>query len=173
MFSKTLMAGIESSKELKMAESTLYKTALSKAMAICSKREYCLEDLRIRLRSWDICEADMEKILKILSKENFINESRYSQAYAKDKFLYNKWGKVKISAHLKAKKIPSDKIVTALNSIDNEIYRSKAKEIILTHSRGIKAKNQYDLKGKLLRYGLSKGFESTLLYEILNDPDQE
>ena len=35
----------------------------------------------------------------------------------------------------------------------------------------IRAKNQYDLKGKLHRYGLSKGYENHLLYEILNDND--
>ena len=37
------------------------------------------------------------------------------------------------------------------------------------HSRFIKAKSKFDLKGKLLRFGLSKGFESHLLYDLLND----
>jgi len=40
---------------------------------------------------------------------------------------------------------------------------------VLQHRKSIKAKNQFDLRGKLLRYGLSKGFESSLLYDILND----
>jgi len=45
------------------------------------------------------------------------------------------------------------------------------KDMILSRRKSVKAKNQYDLKGKLLRYGLSKGFESSLLYDILNDLD--
>ncbi len=38
-----------------------------------------------------------------------------------------------------------------------------------SHRKFVKAKNQFDLKGKLLRFGLSKGFESHMLYDILND----
>ena len=109
------------------------------------------------------------KFLKSLLKENFINETRYASAFVRDKFKYNKWGKVKITAQLKAKNIPGEVIRLALDNIDNEQYIKFIDELINGHRRKIKAKNQYDLKAKLLRYGLSKGFESSLLYEILND----
>ena len=152
-----------------MAENALYKTALTKAMTLCSHREYCTEDIRIKLRSWGVTEEDTEKIIVALIKENFINEARYSEAFVKDKFRYNKWGRVKIAAHLKAKSIPGEMIRSALDTIDDEFYRNTLKELIASHRKSVKAKNQYDLKGKLLRYGLSKGFESSLLYDILND----
>jgi len=45
------------------------------------------------------------------------------------------------------------------------------KEMIATQRRKVKAKNQYELKGKLLRFGLSRGFESHLLYDLLNDAE--
>jgi len=103
-----------------------------------------------------------------LIKENFINEKRYAEAFVKDKFRYNKWGKVKIRAGLKMKKIPGEIINNALDSIDDGTYRKTIEELITVHRRSVKAKNQYDLKGKLLRYGLSKGFESDLLYDVLS-----
>jgi regulatory protein len=151
-----------------MSENELFKTALTKAMALCSHREYCCEDIRVKLNSWSVGERDAEKILVNLIKENFINEKRYSEAFVKDKFRYNKWGKVKIRANLRMKKIPSDVINSALNSIDNELYKKTLEELLTIHRRSVKVKNQYDLKGKLLRYGLSKGFESELLYDILS-----
>jgi regulatory protein len=154
-----------------MTESALYKTALSKAMAQCSKREYCTEDIRSKLELWGVGSADTERIIAALIKENFINESRYASAFVRDKFRYNKWGKIKIAAHLRIKKIPSDKIRTALESIDYEVYIKVLRELIEKHKKSIKAKNQYALKAKLLRYGLSKGFESTLIYELLNEND--
>jgi hypothetical protein len=43
--------------------------------------------------------------------------------------------------------------------------------MISSQRRKVKAKNQYDLKGKLLRFGLSRGFESHLLYDLLNETD--
>lgn len=152
-----------------MPDNTLYKTALTKAMALCSRREYCIDDIQNKLQLWGVDNSDARKIISALVKENFINESRYATAYVRDKFKYNKWGKVKIASHLKSRKIPANAINSALNALDNEVYTKAVKDIILVHRKTLKAKNQYDLKAKLLRYGLSKGFESSLLYDILND----
>ena len=147
----------------------LFKIALSKAMAQCSRQELCCEDIQNKLSSWGIDSNDVVKIIEILQKENFINESRYASSFVRDKFKYNKWGKVKISSHLKSKKIASDIIGEALDSIDHEQYVNLLHVLIENHKKTIRAKNQYDLKAKLLRYGLSKGFESSLLYDILNE----
>ncbi len=155
-----------------MAENLLYKTALNKAMAQCSRREYCCEDIRNKLSSWGVNESDSDKIITTLIKENFINELRFASAFVKDKFKYNKWGKIKIGMHLRAKKIPSDIVKSALDDIDYENYINSLKGIISSHRRTVKAKNQYDLKAKLLRHALSKGFESSLVYEILNEPEE-
>jgi len=152
-----------------MSEKISYKAALSKAMAICSHREYCVEDIRLKLNSWGIGEDDIRKIINCLISENFINEKRYSEAFVKDKFKYNKWGKVKIKANLKMKNIPQEIISSALDSIEKDLYRQSLIELLKAHRRIVKGKNQYDIKGKLLRYGLSKGFESELLYDILSD----
>ena len=105
-----------------MDENPLYKTALNKAMEQCAHREYCCEDIRNKLTAWGVRNSDSEKIIDVLVRENFINETRYAAAFVKDKFRYNKWGKIKISANLKFKKIPSDIIAEALDSIDNETY---------------------------------------------------
>ena len=152
-----------------MADKVLYKIALDKAMAQCSRREFCIDDIRRKLTLWGVEKTEAEKIIHTLVKENFLNEPRYAAAFVKDKFKYNKWGKVKIAAHLEAKKLSSDVINNALDSIDNEQYIKAVRGIIEGHGRTIKAKNQYDLKSKLLRFGLSRGFESSLLYDMLND----
>lgn len=155
-----------------MSEKALIKIALDKAMAQCSRREFCRDDIRNKLSLWGVEQNDAEKIIETLIKENFINESRYATAFVRDKFKYNKWGKVKIASHLKVKKLPSDIISSALDSIDNEQYSKLLRGIIEGHRRTIKAKNQYDLKAKLLRFGLSRGFESSLLYDILNEMEE-
>ena len=151
-----------------MSESTIYKTALSKAMALCSQREYCIDDIKSKMQSWSVGNTDSDKIISTLIHENFINEKRYAEAFVKDKFRYNKWGKIKIRVSLKMKKIPVDIINSALDSIEPELYKKTIEELLTAHRRSVKSKNQYDLKGKLLRYGLSKGFESDLLYDILS-----
>lgn len=152
-----------------MNDSELFKIGLNKAMSLCSQRELCCDDIRSKLTSWGIGPEDSEKILVTLIKENFVNEPRYAAAFVRDKFKYNKWGKIKIETHLRVKNIPADIIREALDTIDIEQYNKTIYDLINAHRRTIRAKNNYDLKAKLYRYGLSKGFESSLLYEILND----
>jgi regulatory protein len=155
-----------------MSENSLFNTVLNKAMAECSRREFCISEIRSKLELWGTNSIENEKIINILIKENFINEYRYAQAFVRDKFNYNKWGKFKISSHLRAKMISGDIIKSALDSIDNEIYIKTLNELITSHKKTVKSKNKYDLKAKLLRYGLSKGFENSLLYNILNDLEE-
>ena len=150
----------------------MYMIALKKAMASCSRREHCSHDIRNRLLMWGVSNSDADKIIRTLVKENFINDSRFALAFVKDKFKYNKWGRVKIAAHLKMKGLASDIIDHALNSIENDEYISLLKDIIKVHRKSVKAINQYDLKAKLLRYGQSKGFESSILYDILNEMEE-
>lgn len=154
-----------------MTENNLTNTALKKAMSLCARREYCSEDIRVKLDSWGINNPDADNIISSLIRENFINDKRYAEAFVKDKYHHNKWGKVKIASQLRAKRIASELIDSALATVDEDQYRQTIKDILASHRKFIKAKNQFDLKGKLLRFGLSKGFESHILYDILNELD--
>ena len=158
-----------SQQEEKQPEKSRTGEALSRAMALCSKTEYCISDIRQKLESWGLESDKAGDVIAILIRENFINEERYAGAFVRDKYRYNKWGRVKITSQLRAKGIPSGIIDSAMSFLDDGEYRQMIKDMLLSHRKSVKAKNQYDLKGKLLRYGLSKGFESSLLYDILND----
>jgi regulatory protein len=155
-----------------MDENTLNKSALSKAMAICSRGEHCIDDIKNKFQLWGVVSSEAEKLIGILLRENFINEKRYAEAFVKDKYRYNRWGKVKIRSALRKKKIDSHLVNSALDSIDQDSYKDELRQIINSHRRHVKAKSPYELKSKLFRYGLSKGFESDLLYEILGEPGE-
>lgn len=156
-----------------MEENPHFKTALTKAMQLCSRQEYCVSDIEKKLELWEISKPDAHKIIDILQKENFINEERYATAFVNDKFNHNKWGKMKIASHMKIKKIPTTIIDTALNSIDSRRYITTLEAIIKTHRKTVKARNSYELKAKLMRFGQSRGFESSLLYELIGNIDDD
>lgn len=152
-----------------MSEIDLYRTALNKAMAMCSKKECCRHDIIEKAASWGIGRAESEKIIDSLTKEKFIDEQRYASAFVRDKFNHNRWGKVKIAAGLKMKGLPSDLIRESLELIDNDEYRQALEKLISVQRKKVKAGNQYELKGKLMRFALSRGFENWLIYEILGE----
>lgn len=152
-----------------MENEELYKTLLNKSMNLCAGREMCLYDMAVRLKSWGADDMVSGKILRQLTAEKFIDEERFTQAFTKDKIRNNKWGKAKIAYGLKMKKIPGEIINRALDAVDDEAYMDLIRNVMAAQRKKIKAKNQLELKGKMLRFGLSKGFESHLLYELLNN----
>ncbi len=154
-----------------MGDPDLFKSALRRAMAICAGSEHSGGEIAGKLSSWGVSAEDAGEIIRVLAKENFVNDKRYAAAYISDKLRYNKWGKVKIAAQLKIKGIPDDIIRESLNAVDDSQYLNMIKEVLASHRKSLKAKNQYDLKGKMMRFGLSRGYESHLLYDLLNDLD--
>ncbi len=140
-------------------------------MAICAGTEHSGGEIRYKLSSWGVKSSDADEIIGILVKENFINDKRYTAAYIADKLRNNKWGRIKISSQLRLKGISDEIIRSSLNEVDDTQYIGMIREVIASYRKTVKAKNKYDLKGKLMRFGLSRGYESHLLYDILGDLD--
>jgi regulatory protein len=140
--------------------------ALQKAQSLCSKQERCISEIREKLNVWEVKETDAEKIIRQLVAEKFINESRYAAFFTHDKFRFNKWGKVKIRIELKRKNIPPDAIADALESIPAEEYENLIETELQKKKRTITAKNKWDAKAKLMRFAMSRGFESELVSRI-------
>lgn len=144
-----------------------YDHALSKAMAICSKAEKCVSDIQIKLDEWGIESADAHNIIKTLILEKFIDQERYARYFVRDKFRFNQWGKVKIVFMLKSKKIPAALIDEALQEINYETYLELLVRLLKDKAKKTKFVNEYDKKGKLIRFAQSKGFEFEEINEAL------
>ena len=146
-----------------------YKEALTRTQAICSRQEKCKKDILEKLSRWGVSEEKAEQIIKQLEKEGFLDEARYAGNYARDKFKFNKWGRIKITYMLKQKQIPATVITDALSSIPEEEYLLVLKQELGKKRRSIKSKNQYDIKSKLIQFGHQRGFEFEVIVRILEE----
>lgn len=120
-----------------------------------------------RLRQWEVAESEINIILHELVQQKFIDEKRFAHFYARDKFRFNRWGKIKIAFMLKAKKIPQDIIDSALSEIDPEQYLDTIKKLLTEKARKTKFVNEFDKKGKLTRFARGRGFEFELINKVL------
>jgi regulatory protein len=152
---------------------TGYKFALERAASLCSRQERCTGYIRERLSEWNVKADNAEKIIRKLREEKFLDDGRYAGFYAKDKFRFNGWGKVKISHMLRQQGIGEGFIVQALEQIDDEAYFQACLELIRRKSASLKEKNLYTRKGKLFRFAAGRGFEPDLIYRVLQLMDQE
>ena len=148
------------------------KEVFNKMALLCSRKEYCSFDVSQKMKKWDISEEAQEEVIIDLIKEKYIDEKRFAEAFVKDKFRFNKWGKQKIQYQLKQKQITNNDIEDAFAQITEEDYNVSIDAILLSKNRSIKAKDSYDHKNKLLRFMIQKGFEMDMVLkriEILTE----
>jgi len=145
------------------------KKALDRAAAYCSRQERCVYDVKRKLESWEVAPDKFGAIIERLINEKFIDERRYAAFYARDKFRFNSWGKIKIRWSLKQKDLPEDAIQKALSEINEKEYRAKLHSLLSNKLKQLKnKKDNYQIKASLIRFGQSKGYETDLIYSILD-----
>ncbi len=141
------------------------KQALVKAQNLCARAEKCKADIRKKLYDWQISSSDVEKIIELLVQDKFIDELRYSEYFVRDKFRFNKWGRIKIAYTLKQKQVPQNIIEQALLEINEDEYRECIKNEIIKKQKSLK--NTDKLKEKLLRFTQSRGYELEISLDII------
>lgn len=144
------------------------KEAYARAAALCSRAEKSPGAIGEKLRQWELDEAEAETVMARLFAEKYLDEERFARSYVRDKFRFNQWGRVKIAYQLKAEKISSQTIHTALDELDDETYRETLLDLLTEKNKKTQAINDYDRKAKLLRFAQSRGFESDLIFQLLD-----
>jgi regulatory protein len=139
---------------------------LHKAASYCSISEHCVSEVEAKLDAWDVSLDDKSEIIEKLIAEDFINEKRFCIFFVKDKFRFNKWGKIKISYALKQKGLSNELINVALATIDDGEYEEILASILKTKLKGLKYEFEYEKQGKLFNFAQSRGFESNVINRV-------
>ena len=144
-----------------------FEELLHKAASYCSISEHCISDVEDKLSAWGMSEDKKHKIIDKLIEDDFINEKRYCIAFTKDKFHFNKWGKIKISYSLKQKGLDSKLIDMALKTIDEGEYEEMLAVLLKNKLKTIKWEYEYEKMGKLFNFAQSRGFESNVIDRVI------
>ncbi len=146
------------------------KQALSKAMALCSQKEYNEAEIRNKLKFWGAETDDIDEIIGELIKEKFIDDLRYAIAFSRDKVRLNHWGRVKIRYMLSMERVSHSIVDQALEEIDEEQYADILQELLQKKARELKGEsNPYNKRQKLLKFAQGRGFEVDLILRQLKD----
>lgn len=112
-------------------------------------------------------------IITHLIKENYLNEERFAQSFARGKFNIKKWGKNRIVNELKFRDISIYNIKTALKEIDEDQYIQTLNELASKRANEVKETNIYKKRKKIADYLLYRGWESHLVYEKVQELTQK
>jgi regulatory protein len=159
---------MERAKPIKITDE---KVALAKAEHYCAYQERSQQEVRDKLYEWGVMGRVVETTISHLITGNFLNEERFARAYARGKFNQKHWGKIKIKQGLKIKQVPDVLIKKALLGIDLDDYMAALTVLLHKKAALLKEKDQFKRRYKLQQYGLSRGYESDTIAEVLKASD--
>ena len=96
------------------------QAALEKCAALCARAEHSAYEVRKKMLQWGLPKSDIDEVVCWLYDSSFIDDSRFAHAYARDKALFDCWGKLKIRHGLRVHGISSTLIDEALAEIDGK-----------------------------------------------------
>lgn len=147
--------------------------ALFRLTALCAQSEQCEFNLREKLRKWGFDMDVQDRVIDYLYDEKYLDESRFAHAYARDKMRYNQWGRQKIEQGMRLLQISQPVRREALLELPEQEYLEILQHILTTKARSVKADNNFERNGKLIRFAVGRGFEMKLILQFLPDADEE
>ena len=140
-----------------------------KAEAYCAAAERCVADVKAKLQQWGAPSESVDDIIRGLIKDNYICERRYVIVFAREKHSFNRWGTVRIAQALRMKQIPSHLIEEAIAELDREEYLSALSALLRKKMKEVKARNDYERNGKLIRFALGRGYVMNDILDCLKE----
>ena len=147
--------------------------AFQKLSALCARGEHCQHEMLEKMRRWEMDEQSQAHVMERLVKGKYVDDERYARAFVRDKILYNKWGRRKVEQALRQKHIDATVIGEALGEVDAESYVETLKPMLKQKRKSIKAKSDYELNMKLIKWALGRGFTMDVIRQCMTIDDED
>lgn len=135
----------------------------------CAYQERCHEEVISKLKSLKIPIDQIDEYVAYLIENNYINEERFACAFVRGKHGIKKWGKIRLINELKLRKISKFIIDKALKEIPPETYSTTFNTLAEKEWNSIKESNIQKKKRKFCDFLLRKGYESSLIFEKMEE----
>ena len=111
--------------------------------ALCAQAEHCEQEMRDKMKRWELDETVQNRIIERLTKEAL-------------------W----------LKRIDQEVQQRVLDEIDDQEYLSVLRPLLKQKRKSIKAQSDYELNQKLVRFALSRGFTFDIIRQCLDVDDE-
>lgn len=142
------------------------KEAQAKLESFCAYQERCHMEVNQKLRDMRMIPEAVEVIKLHLLKHNFLNETRFAQAFTRGKFNQKKWGRLRIKRELSYRDISKYNIELGLKEICEEKYLNTFNNLAQKRFEQLSSEsNPQKKRRKIADYLLYRGWESFLVYD--------
>ncbi len=135
----------------------------------CAYQERCHEEVLQKLKNLNMIPQASDIIITHLIEHNFLNEERFAKSFARGKHRIKHWGKERIIKELKFRNISRYNIDLALKELPEQEYLDHFYNLAQKQWENITETNLQKKKKKLFDFLMRKGYETNLIYNIIND----
>lgn len=146
--------------------------ALERLETLCARAEHCTGELRRKLRMWRINSDDADAIIYSLTRRRFVDDARFARVFVRDKYRFNRWGRIKLRMELRARGIADDIINEAFEEIDEDIYCKALYSVIAAKSRSLNESDDFHRHRKLYMAAAARGYEGDTIAGVLRNFDE-
>ncbi len=140
---------------------------LQKLARYCAYQERCVQELEQKMKTFEVQPSEYSEYLAWLRENNYLNEARFVEIFVRSKFNQKSWGRTKINYELRKRGISATLLASAWDGIDDQDYIEKARALLKKKKDEIKSGTSPQRYQKCYNFGLSKGYESALVRELL------
>jgi len=147
--------------------------AYQKLTDLCARSEHCQQEMLEKMQQWGVSEEEQAQVMERLIREQYVDDARFARAFIYDKIRYNKWGRRKVEQALWLKRIDHSIGQSILDEVDDEEYLGILRPLLKQKRKGIKAKSEYELTMKLIKFALGRGFTMDLIKQCIEVEDED
>lgn len=134
--------------------------ALQSLMRMCARSERSSGDALRLMKRWGVADDAARKVLSRLQSERFIDDSRYAEAFVRDKLNLSGWGIYKIKSALRAKGVSKEIVEEVVSPmLEQTDMAERLEEIMRRRMRTLKYSSAYEAKTKLIRFAAGRGYD--------------
>ncbi|MEO2100250.1 MAG: regulatory protein RecX [Flavobacteriaceae bacterium] len=135
----------------------------------CAYQERCHKEVVTKLKEFGMIPAAIDTIVTKLIQENYLNETRFAQSFARGKFRLKKWGKNRILRELKIRQISPYNIKMGMKEISDTAYQETFYHLFEKRKHEVAHLSKAEQKKKIFSYLSYRGWEHQRIYNALNE----
>ena len=134
----------------------------------CAFQERCITEVKTKLSRMNVPQEYWEPLLNHLKQNGFVNEERFAELFVRSKIRQKGWGPVKIKMELRKKSIADELIDRYLSEFQTEDQDELLIGWLRKKLKTIQKDEPLKQREKLIRFGISKGFETGKVFQAVN-----
>jgi len=139
----------------------------------CAYQERCHKEVIQKLKSLNMIPLAIDVIIGQLIINDYLNETRFAQSFARGKFRIKKWGKNRILRQLKFREISAWNIKKGMAEIKADEYLNMFETLFNQLWNQFEHLGNSKCQKKVFDRLQYRGWENELIYEAINNKKQQ